>query len=76
MMEKSDISFAVNKILADFLGVEPSDISEDDSLTEDLHMTAIDLTDFTEILKTAGFETSKLDMTEVETLEDLYEKLV
>ena len=65
----------INKLLADFLGVEPTDITQDDSFTDDLHMTASDLADFVEVLTTAGFDTQKLDMTEVETLEGLYEKL-
>jgi len=73
-MEKT--SEKIRKILADFLGVETGDISEDDLLTEDLHMTAIDLTDFSEMLKTAGFDTTGLNMAEIETLADLYEKLV
>ena len=66
----------INKLLADFLGIEPSDMSEDDSLMEDLHMTPSDLTDFVEILSTAGFDTANLDMTEIETLSDLYEKYI
>ena len=66
----------INKLLADFLGIETSDITPDDSLIEDLHMTATDLADFVEILSTAGIDTSKLDMTEIETLNDLYEKLI
>lgn len=66
----------INKLLADFLGVETVDITPDDSFTEDLHMTASDLTDFVEVLATAGFDTTKLDMTEVETIGDLYDKLI
>lgn len=62
------------KLLADFLGVDPSDITEDDSLIEDLHMTPTDLTDFVEILKTSGIEANHSDMTEIETVGDLYEK--
>lgn len=66
----------INKLLADFLGIEPADLTEDDSLTEDLHMTPTDLTDFVEILKSAGIDTSILNMAEIETLEDLHEKLI
>ncbi len=76
MREKTDIGFTVTRLLSDFLGVEPADITPDDSLVEDLHMSASDLTDFVEIMTTAGIDTSKLDMTEVETLADLYDKLV
>ena len=66
----------INKLLADFLGVETTDISEDDSLIQDLHMTPSDLTDFVEIMGTAGFDTTHLDMTEIETLNDLHEKYI
>lgn len=65
----------INKLLADFLGIEPTDLTQDDSLTEDLHMTPTDLTDFLEILKKSGVDIANLDMSEVETLDDLYEKL-
>jgi acyl carrier protein len=66
----------ITKLLADFLGVETTDITPDDSLIEDLHMTPTDLADFVEILATAGLDTTKIDMTEIETLNDLYEKYI
>lgn len=61
------------KILADFLGVEPGDINDEDSLIEDLHMTPSDLTDFVELLSTNGLDTTKLEISEIESLSDLYE---
>lgn len=61
------------KILADFLGVEPGDINDEDSLIEDLHMTPSDLTDFVELLSTNGLDTTKLEISEIESLNDLYE---
>jgi len=64
------------KLLADFLGIEPSDITDDDSLIEDLHMTPSDLTDFTEIMAKSGLDTASLDFTEIETVSDLYEKYI
>jgi acyl carrier protein len=66
----------ITKLLADFLGVEPSDITDDDSLIEDLHMTPSDLSDFSELLAKSGFDTSTLDLTEIETVSDLYEKFI
>jgi acyl carrier protein len=66
----------ITKLLADFLGVEPSDITDDDSLIEDLHMTPSDLSDFSELLGKSGFDTSTLDLTEIETVSDLYEKFI
>lgn len=66
----------INKLLADFLGIEPGDLTEDDSLTEDLHMTASDLTDFADLMAKSGIDTTGLDMAEIETIEDLYEKFI
>jgi acyl carrier protein len=65
----------VRKELANQLGVEPEDIEDDSSLTEDLHMKASDITDFSESLANSGFVTSNLDFTEIETFIDLVEAL-
>jgi acyl carrier protein len=74
-MEKSDLSSKIKKLLVDQLGLELTDVEDEDSLIEDLHMTPSDISDFMEILKSNGFDTSKLDFTEIETFGDLYEKL-
>ncbi len=66
-----DIKDNVFKLLSDYLGVEPEDISEEDSLYQDLHMRAPDLTDFVEILQSEGFETEGVDLTALETVCDL-----
>lgn len=65
----------VKKLLAEQIGVEPDDIGEEDFLIEDLHMSPADLTDFVEKLEASGFPTHGLDLTEIETVEDLLEKL-
>lgn len=65
----------VKQLLADYLGVDLEDIENESVLTVDLHMTAVDLTDFEEKLKTSGFDTSRVDLTEIETFEDLVEGL-
>lgn len=64
----------VKQLLANYLGVDLEDIENESILTEDLHMTALDLTDFVEILK-SSFDTSKLNLVEIETFEDLIEGL-
>ncbi len=61
----------IRRELADYQGVDPEDIEDDSVLSEDLHMQPTDLTDFSEILTTAGYDTSKLDFTEVETFGEL-----
>lgn len=77
-MIDSNFDKAKDKIrleLADHLGIEPEDILDDSLLTEDLHMKASDLTDFVEILGNSGFDTGKIDLTEIETFLDLVEAL-
>ena len=66
---------AVRRELANYLGVDTEDIEDDNSLTEDLHMKATDLTDFMEILTRMGMETEGVDLTETETFLDLVEAL-
>lgn len=63
----------VKRELADYLGIDLEDIDDDSILAEDFHMMPNDLTDFMEILTTAGFDTSKIELTEIETFEDLVE---
>ncbi len=75
---ESDLTKTKQKVkreLADFLGVDMEDIEDESVLAEDLHMKATDLTDFMEILGVAGFDTSKIDLTEVETFGELTEAL-
>ena len=66
----------VKQLLANHLGVDLEDIENETTLTNDLHMTALDLTDFTEKLKANGFDTSKVDLAEIETFSDLVEALL
>ncbi len=73
--ELAQIKEKVKRELADFLGVDMEDIEDETVLREDLHMKATDLTDFSEILATAGYDTSKLDLTEIETFSELVEAL-
>lgn len=69
--EYNDIDKMLKRELSEFLGIEPEDIEEDFFLTEDLHMSPTDLTDFTEMLSQKGFATQELDFSEVETYSDL-----
>ena len=73
MMDFDKTKEKIRKELADFLGIEPEDIADESILTEDLHMKATDLTDFTEILSNLGYDTSKIDYTELETFVELVE---
>lgn len=66
----------IKELLAQYLGLEPEDISDDDSLVGDLHMSATDLTDFVETLGDKGIDTSPLDLPNIETVSDLIESLI
>src|SRR3989338_10565183 len=70
-----DVKTQIKKLLSEYLGVEPDDIDEEDSLVADLPMKPTDLTDFVEILDTRGLDISKLELTEIETVGELIEEV-
>lgn len=65
----------VKSELANYLGIEPADVEDESILSEDFHMKSNDLTDFVESLAASGFDTSKIDLAEIETFGDLIEAL-
>ncbi len=73
-MEKQFLN-KIKNLLSEQLGVEAEDISEEDSLKDDLHMSALEITDFLQQLEEAGVETSDIDLSEVDTVQDLSEAL-
>ena len=75
MNQEKELAKKIKSALANYLGLEPEDISDDDSLTADLHMKPTDLTDFAESLENINIDTSKLDFTEIDTFSDLLENL-
>ncbi|MBI3443683.1 hypothetical protein HY008_03350 [Candidatus Woesebacteria bacterium] len=77
MKDKKDnkIEGQLLKILADQLGITTDDISHEDFLRDDLHMTARDLSDFGDILIEKELIQEELDFTEIETVNDLIENV-
>lgn len=65
----------IKKLLAKYLGIENSDIHEDDLLREDLHMGPMDLTDFSQLLSEHEFEVKHSDWAEIESVDDIYDYL-
>lgn len=63
----------IKDLLASFLGVEKTDINNDDSLKEDLHMSPSDIIDFVHILKENGFEIDEANLKDLDTVEELTE---
>jgi len=70
-----ELTVKIKRLLAESLGVESEDISDDDSFSDDLHMSPAQLTDFIELLSGQGLETARIEITELETLQDLIETL-
>ena len=64
----------IKKTLAEYIGVDEEDIHNDDSLQEDLHMGASELSDFILHLSKNGVDVESIDLINVETVEDLIEK--
>lgn len=65
----------VKQMLADYIGAEVEDIKDEDFLVDDLHMSATEIADFVESLDNAGIDISKIDIAELEAVEDLLESI-
>jgi acyl carrier protein len=63
----------IKKLLAEFLGIELSDLSDEDMLRDDLHMGPVDLTDFAQILSDNGLDIKVEDWNEIETVSEIHE---
>lgn len=74
-MEDINYKSKIKKLLAEHLGIDITDINDTDSLTADLHMEPTDVSDFIKTLEDEGFDISKIELTEVETFEDLLDSL-
>jgi acyl carrier protein len=73
--DQDDMTEKVKALLAENLGVGIEDISQEDFFSEDLHMAPDKLADFVDGLGAKGFETAKIELTELETVDDLIEAL-
>ncbi|OGM11448.1 hypothetical protein A2Z22_00155 [Candidatus Woesebacteria bacterium RBG_16_34_12] len=65
----------VKNSLAEHLGTDVEDISETDSFFDDLNMRTTDLSDFFEVLTNKGINMSKINLSEIDTVGGLIEKL-
>lgn len=65
----------IKDLLSEQLGIKPSDIQDDYSFIEDLHMGPSDLTDFSEKLLANNIDISSINFQEVDTVNDLIEAL-
>jgi len=69
-MNNSD---SIKEILAEYVGVDKEEISDEDTLSEDLHMSASDLTNLSEILKGKGI--TEVDFTVIKTVGELADEV-
>jgi acyl carrier protein len=63
----------IKNLLTNYLGVEPEDVSDDDSFVNDLHMSPSDVGDFLQSLDKGEFDSESHDLSQIDTLNDLYE---
>lgn len=75
MTDKKTTETKVKESLAHLLGVEPEDVDLQDSLSTDLHMRPSDISDFLGSLEAKDIDTSMIDLTQIETLEELVDAL-
>ena len=74
--EKKNKSEEIIKLLADHIGVEESELNKDDSFAEDPHRAVEEVTVFIEKLSRTGIKTSSLDLSKIETIEELIEEII
>jgi acyl carrier protein len=65
----------IKELLASNLGVEPDDINHEDFISDDLHMSASDFSDFVLTLQENGYNTKNIELDQIETVGDLIETL-
>ena len=70
----SKTKLTIKKLLADRIGTEVEDIKDDDFLSDDLHMTAGDISDFLHSIQ-EKYEFEFDDIPGVETVQDLIDEI-
>ncbi len=55
----------IKKLLSEYLGIGVEDVANDDSLREDLHMNAVEITDYLHLLIDNGID---IDLTKIENI--------
>ena len=72
-MNNNQTTKIIKRVLSEITGAEEEDIRLSDSFREDYHMSSVDIADFIEKLQSSGIDTSKIEISEMQTLEDLVE---
>ena len=74
-MSEKNIKNIVTTSLVDFLGVTTEDITLDDSLIDDLHISPSDLSDYLVSLGSKGLNIESLEMENIDTVGELIDEL-
>lgn len=61
----------IKKLLSEHLGIEVEDIASDDSLKEDLHMNAVEISDFLHLLIDKGVDIDLSKIEKIHTIQDI-----
>lgn len=72
----TDISQKIITLLAEHIGADEEELSSTDTFQDKINMSVTDLADFVEKLKVAGFDVSKIDLTEIKSVGDLIENII
>ena len=74
-MSEKNIKDIVITSLVEFLGVTTEDVTVEDSLRDDLHISPSDLSDYLESLGSKGLNIENLDMENIDTVGELIDEL-
>lgn len=61
----------IKELLSGHLGIESEDIASDDSLKEDLHMNAVEISDFLHLLVENGVDIDLSKIERIHTVQDI-----
>ena len=74
-MSEKNIKDIVITSLVEFLGVTTEDVTVEDSLRDDLHISPSDLSDYLESLGSKGLNIENLKMENIDTVGELIDEL-
>jgi len=62
-------------MIAEQIGVDVADINDDDSFSEDLHMSPAEFSDFLGSLSVLGVDAHSMEIASISTVEELIEEV-
>jgi hypothetical protein len=74
-MEKNKIEEILKATLAEQIGVEVADINSDDTLSDELHLGASEITDLLSKLEERGIETNSIENIQELTVSEIADEI-